>query len=78
MTPGKAAVSNGLPPVSYLDAHTIQKFYNSLIGLGLSSKTVKNIHGVLHSALQQAIANGYIRNNPTEACASCPKLLSRK
>lgn len=57
-----------------LDAHTIQKFYNSLTGLGLSPKTVKNIHGVLHSALQQAIANGYIRNNPTEAC-KLPKIV---
>ena len=57
-----------------LDAHTIQKFYNSLTGMGLSPKTVKNIHGVLHSALQQAIANGYIRNNPTEAC-KLPKVV---
>lgn len=46
----------------------------SFSGLGLSPKTVKNIHGVLHSALQQAIANGYIRNNPTEAC-KLPKVI---
>lgn len=56
----------GVKRLEALDAHTIQRFYNSLSGLGLSPKTVKNIHGVLHSALQQAIANGYIRNNPTE------------
>ena len=34
----------------------------------LSAKTVRGTHGVLHSALQQAQRNGYIRYNPTEAC----------
>lgn len=58
----------GAVKLENLDAYTIQKFYNSLSDSGLSAKTVKNIHGVLHSALHQAIANGYIRNNPTEAC----------
>lgn len=51
-----------------LDTHTIQLFYNSLTSKGLSPKTVKNIHGILHTSLQQAIANGYIQRNPTEAC----------
>lgn len=64
----------GAMKLEALDAHTIQKFYNSLTSMGLSPKTVKNIHGVLHSALQQAIANGYIRHNPTEAC-KLPKVV---
>ena len=34
----------------------------------LSPKTIKNIHGVLHKALQQAIAAGLIRFNPADAC----------
>ena len=34
----------------------------------LSAKTVKGVHGVLHSALQQAQRNGYIRYNPADAC----------
>lgn len=34
----------------------------------LSAKTIKGIHGVLHSALKQSQRNGYIRYNPTEAC----------
>ncbi len=34
----------------------------------LHAKTVKGIHGVLHSALKQAQHNGYIRYNPTESC----------
>ncbi|MBQ7137715.1 MAG: tyrosine-type recombinase/integrase [Clostridia bacterium] len=50
-----------------LNAHTIQGFYNSL-GDRLSAKTVKNTHGILHKALQQAVANGYIRFNPADAC----------
>ena len=51
-----------------LDTHTIQRFYNSLIASGLSPKTVKNIHGILHCALQQAIACDYLSRNPADAC----------
>lgn len=56
-----------------LNAHTIQAFYNSLGAEregkpGLSPKTVKNVHGVLHKALQQAVALGYLRFNPSDAC----------
>ena len=56
-----------------LDAHTIQKFYNRLSAgkdgkPGLSPKSVKIVHGVLHKALQQAVEIGYIRVNPANAC----------
>ena len=34
----------------------------------LSPKTIKNIHGVLHKALQQAVEIGYLRFNPADAC----------
>lgn len=34
----------------------------------MSPKTVKNVHGVLHQALKQAMRLGYIHSNPTEAC----------
>ena len=51
-----------------LDTHTIQRFYNSLTASGLSPKTVKNIHGILHCALQQAIACDYLSRNPADAC----------
>lgn len=64
----------GAAKLEALDAHTIQKFYNSLSDDGLSPKTVKNIHGVLHSALEQAISNDYIHRNPTEAC-KLPKVV---
>jgi len=51
-----------------LDTHTIQRFYNSLSASGLSPKTVKNLHGILHCALQQAIACDYLSHNPADAC----------
>ena len=57
-----------------LDTHTIQRFYNSLSASGLSPKTVKNLHGILHCALQQAVSNDYIRHNPTDAC-KLPKVV---
>ena len=56
-----------------LDTHLVQSFYNALREptddrAPSSPKTVKNVHGILHKALQQAVANGYIRFNPTNAC----------
>lgn len=51
-----------------LTAHEIQGFYNSLTRRGLSAKSVKNVHGVLHRALGQAMRIGYIRFNPADAC----------
>ena len=40
-----------------------------VLGKGpLSPKTIKNIHGVLHKALQQAVLIGALRFNPTDAC----------
>ena len=63
----------GAVRLNVLDTHIIQNFYNSLTSPQkqekvLSPKTVKNINGVLHRALQQAVSNGYIRINPTDAC----------
>lgn len=56
-----------------LDTHLVQSFYNGLREPtkdrdAVSPKTVKNVHGILHKALQQAVANGYIRFNPTSSC----------
>ena len=56
-----------------LDTHLVQSFYNDLREptkdrAAVSPKTVKNVHGILHKALQQAVANGYIRFNPTNSC----------
>ena len=56
-----------------LHTHTIQNFYNGLGKErdgkpGLSAKSIKNIHGILHRALEQAVRIGYIRANPTSSC----------
>lgn len=75
----KATVRNHLKPklgaiqLEALTPHTIQTFYNDLLEeqdgkAGLSPKTVKNIHGVLHKALQKAVLNKYIRFNPANDC----------
>ena len=65
-----------------LDAHTIQGFYNSLSRPqgdkpGISPKTIKNVHGVLHTALKQAVLNGYLPFNPTDAC-KLPRIQRRE
>ena len=75
----KATIRTHLKPglgairLDTLDTHLVQSFYNSLGEPtsnrdAVSPKTVKNVHGVLHKALQQAVANGYIRFNATESC----------
>ena len=63
----------GAVRIDALDTNLVQNFYNRLREStkdrdAVSPKTVKNVHGILHKALQQAVANGYIRFNPTNAC----------
>ncbi len=63
----------GAVKLSALTPHQIQRFYNEL-GTphgetpALSAKTIKNVHGVLHRSLQQAVENQYIRMNPSAVC----------
>ena len=51
-----------------------QKYYNDSIkgnlkGLdAISAKTVKNVHGIIHKALQKAVELGYLKSNPVSAC----------
>jgi len=59
----------GRIPLSALAAPQIQQFYNSLlVERKLNPKTVRNIHGILHRALHQAVRLGMIRSNPTDLC----------
>lgn len=72
----------GAVKLEALNAHTIQGFYNALgkpqgKKPALSAKTIKNVHGVLHKALQQAVMNGYIKVNPTDACA-LPRIVKKE
>ena len=84
----EATIRNHLQPglgalrLDSLTTHDIQEFYNSLHSPSesrnaLSSKTIKNIHGILHHALEQAMYNNYIRANPSNACV-IPKAIKKK
>ena len=69
-------------PLETLKAHAVQRLYNSLSQEhdgqpALSAKTIKNIHGVLHKALKQAVLIGYLRTNPTEACI-LPRIIRKE
>lgn len=74
----RVQINNHLKPeigavkLSALNAPQIQALYNKLLRSkenpkGLSPKSIKNVHGVLHSALKQAQRLGYIRSNPADA-----------
>ena len=76
----EATIKNHIKPclgsikLESLTTQDIQEFYNARhkgdeTRNPLSPKTIKNIHGVLHKALQQAMLNGLIRNNPADPCA---------
>lgn len=61
----------GNVPLSQLDPHRIQSFYNSLLrGNGgkqpLSPKSVRNVHGILSKCLSTAVKLEYLRRNPAE------------
>lgn len=59
----------GSVKLAALNAPQIQRFYNGLLTeKKLSPKTVRNIHGVFHKALGQAVKLGMIRSNPTVLC----------
>ena len=57
----------GKAPLQKLQPHDVQKFYNKL-SVDLAPKSVKNIHGILHKAMKQAVANGMTRTNPADFC----------
>ncbi|MCI6377077.1 MAG: site-specific integrase [Clostridiales bacterium] len=75
----KCHIKNHLKPyightrLSALTPHMIQGLYNRLYQgkddtPKLSPKTIKNVHGVLHKALSQAVQVGYLRQNPCDHC----------
>ena len=74
-------------PLDKLTSLRLQKLYqdlrtsgrviqNNVECSGLSPKTVRSIHMVLHSALEQAVKEGLIKKNPTDGCN--PPKLERK
>ncbi len=65
----------GTIKLSALKTSDIQSMYNSLTRgkKPLTAKTIKNIHGVLHKGLSQAVRIGHIRFNPADN-VSLPKV----
>ena len=72
-------IKNNLKPhigavkLMLLKPHQVQAVYNRLLRSennpkGLSAKSIKNLHGVLHKAMKQAVMLGYIRSNPADGC----------
>lgn len=58
----------GSVKLTALNPTEIQQLYNSELKNGLSPKSIKDMHGVLHKALSQAVKLCYIRSNPSDAC----------
>lgn len=84
----KSQIANNIKPylgavkLSALAAPQIQKLYNSLQkGVDgrdpLTPKTIKNTHGILHKALNQAVEIGYLKFNPSDAC-KLPRVVKKE
>lgn len=63
----------GKVKLSALSVHHIQRFYNgTLKGAAgfrkLSPKSIRDVNGVLHRALQQAVDVDYLKVNPADKC----------
>lgn len=57
----------GAVKLQQLKPHALQTFYNNCqSSKNLSAKTIKNLHGVVHGALKQAVSIGYLRSNPAD------------
>lgn len=55
--------------LALLNPTQVQTFYNDLFRTKkISAKTIKNVHGVLHKALDQAVELNYIPVNATNKC----------
>lgn len=60
----------GNVPLRSVTTEQIQTFYNDLLRKReLNPKTIRNVHGILHKALEQAVKLRYISWNPAEACS---------
>lgn len=77
----KSQIKNHIKPyigavkVSDLTPDMIQRMYNKLMNeCGLSAKTVRNVHGILHAAFETLVDIGEVKVNP---CTSCAKRLPK-
>ena len=58
----------GQIPLADLEAPAIQFLYNQKEKDGLSLKSIKNLHSVIHTSLDKAVSLGYIRFNVSNMC----------
>ena len=65
----------GATRLSKLTSPMIQRFYNKSLQ-NISPKSVRNLHGILHKMLSQAVKVRYIPINPCDACE--PPTVPRK
>lgn len=55
--------------MALLNPTQVQTFYNDLLRKKkLSKKTIKDVHGILHKAIDQAVELNYIQTNATDPC----------
>ena len=54
--------------MSKLTPVIVQRLYNQAVARGLSPKSIKNTHGILHKALVQAVKIGYLDRNVCDSC----------
>jgi integrase len=82
----KSQVKNHIKPyvgavkIAEMAPDMIQRMYNMLAGeCELSPKTIRNIHGILHSAFETLLDIEEIRINPCTACAKrLPKVVKKE
>lgn len=61
--------SLGSIKMALLNPTQVQTFYNDLLRKKkLSKKTIKDVHGILHKAIDQAVELNYIPTNATDPC----------
>jgi integrase len=64
----------GATKVSALNTDMIQRTYNQLLKKGLSAKTVRNVHGILHVIMETLVEIGERKDNP---CSPLKKRLPK-
>jgi integrase len=57
--------------ISLKDLHLarVESFYAYLIDAGVGTRTIREVHAVLHKSLKKAVRYGYIQNNPVHGAA---------
>jgi integrase len=74
----QVAAEIGTQPLAKVTTLQLQRVYNKLLksgkknGTALSIKTVRNIHGTVHVALETAVSWGLLKTNPASRCKLPP------